>query len=155
MSASKPSVVWTHFNAVRRLLRAKFGAGAVLECGITAEAAESDFKFENIDSLAAIKPCASAMYRLHFEVDADNISDDHVVFLWATTDEYVILLHSYAGVHPVRMERWKWNWLSRAALMCESSNAVEWILLFSLQRNPPKFLKPMSITCHCSQTLMP
>ena len=142
-----------HFSEVRRRLGTKFGAGVPVECGVTAEAVESDFEFENVDSLSAITPCASSMYRLHFEVDADNISDDHVLFAYAEKD-CLIMLHSYAGIHPVRMERRKWEWITRAVRMCETNNAKEWIRLFSLQRTPPKFLMPMNISCHCSKAYL-
>ena len=144
-----------HFSTVRRRLRAKFGPGIAIPCGTTAEAAEADFVFETLPSLADVLPCPRCFYRLHFELDAENISDDHVVFA-AVDMTSTTILHSYTHIHPVRIQHVRPDWLEDAADMVSVSrqnNLVEtWIRLFQLEKAPPAIILPATVTCHVSRT---
>ena len=139
-----------HFSVTRRRLREEFGPGVPIPCGVTAEAVEAQFVFNTLPSLLDVKECPATVYRFHFEIDADNVSDDHVVFAVCNT-KCLLLFHSYANQHPVRVERVKRRaWLKCIAAMCEENSANAWLRVFNLQERSILFVEPVSISCHCS-----
>ena len=140
------------FVRVQKALHARFEPGVAVSCGITAEAVESEVaEFTNTDSasLTDIRPTPFTLYRLHFFVDADNVSDDHVVFLLAARTA-IYTFHSYSGILPPRIEKTTWLWLRQAQRMCLAHDTAAWNRIFNLGSQPPVFTAPATISCHCS-----
>ena len=156
MSVGMQRTAFRHLSAVRRQLRAEFGAGVPIPCGKTAEAVEACFTFDALPSLAAVVPCPTSLYRLHFEIDAENISDDHVVFAVVDGFNGATIFHSYTNIHPVCVRRVPLAWLEDAQAMLVDEDGSKtthtWSRLFELHRAPPFFEPPVSVSCHVSVT---
>lgn len=139
------------FQNALRDLELKHGAGVAIPCGDTAEYIEKHVVFTNcLDSeLAPASIHTSKLFRLHFEVDADNVSNDHVVFLIAFPD-YALILHSYIDELPVTIERRPWSWVYNLQAMVRRNDASQWTSLFGINPARSRFVPPYVVHCHYS-----
>lgn len=151
------SPVLRYFFQVQTDLLKRHGHGVAVPCGVTAEAVESgveEFTNTQFSSLTDILPTPFTLYRLHFFIDTDNVSDDHVVFLLAGRTALYIF-HSYNDILSPRIEKTTWMWLRQAQRMCVTHDTDAWIRVFRLSSQPPVFVKSdATISCHCSYTVL-
>lgn len=135
---------------VRDRLKFIYGPTKVLPCGVTAGMIERDVQFVDAafdDIFQAVH--LGRLFRLHFEIDADNVSQDHVMFVVPLT-AYVFTLQSYFGVHTCKIDLRPYFWLRQAKRMVCSKDAQLWSRVFDLPEEAEVFEPPVAISCHVS-----
>ncbi len=143
------------FVDVQDMLETRYGRGTPVPCGVTAEAVEGDLEFVNGDFpvQGGVAGDGKVLYRLHFEIDADNISDDHVVFLVKAGHQW-ISMHSYAQFHPAIISVHDDEWLDAIARMVATQDPQQWIHLFRLNPDRVEFVAPVTISHHVSRAIL-
>ena len=122
---------------------------AAVACGTTAECVEGRLTFHDASLCDVFKPAyrnGRAVFRLHFEIDADNVSQDHVLFL-TPCKHCVVVLSSYVDVHPATVHLHSWNWASQLSNMVIAADAALWNVVFDVS---DAFDMPVSVSCHVS-----
>lgn len=134
---------------VQTALQYRFGNNPI-PCGVTAADVENSVSSQfTTCSLSDICPEAkSLVFRLHFELDADNVSIDHVLFL-VPAEDGLHLLQSYVDQRPVTVEMVPWRWLDDLGDMLHKQDASMWCSAFRVTH--ATFCAPLVISCHSSK----
>lgn len=134
---------------VTRALLKQYGCVDCLPCGILAEAVETRVHFEacKVTDIMLQGLWTRQLYRLHFEIDADNVSNDHVIFMVPFQD-FVVVFHSYVDEFPPQLSRKSWKWFQGLMHMVHTNNAAQWNRNFGVHH--PAFQHPCSVSCHVS-----
>lgn len=141
-----PAVVL--FSQVAATLGECHGKSAV-PCGTTAECMEDRVLFNDSSFADITKPGfrnGRTIFRLHFEIDADNVSNDHVLFV-APFHNCVVVLSSYIHAHPATVQIRGWRWLMQLDSMVKGADSEAWNALFEVV---DEFVQPVSMCTHVS-----
>jgi hypothetical protein len=127
--------------------------GEPVPCGTTAEAVEDRVLFvdSSFKDVCRFKfRDGRFVFRLHFEIDADNVSNDHVLFV-VPFKNCVVVLSSYVNAHPATVQFRSWRWLGQLDLMVKRADADAWKALFEVT---DVFVAPVSMCCHVSVAML-